>query len=440
MPLSDWRLPHRDAMLARLRQHMHSPGNRLLGLLTIKLCRFREINTTFGYQAGDALLTQLAEQIREHIRPQDELARSGDAEFSLILPDLRMGGQALLAANRVWELAQQSLFTVDGYTVRPQIAMGIALFPEHGQEPEWLLRAADLALAEAQKKGNPYHMHHAELFDTAAAELVLEKELEHALENDQFRLFFQPKINLSSNQFVGTEALIRWQHPTQGLIPPGRFMPLVEKTPLIEPVTLWVLNTALRYRAEWAKKGIPLSVAVNLPTSLLLSPEIVELARQATKIWGACQGELTLEVTESAMMENTKQSLDTLRQLADLGITLAIDDFGTGYSSLAYLKNMPVHELKIDKSFVEKMVSDPSDALIVRAVIDLAHNFNLQVTAEGIEDQTTLDHLQAMGCNYAQGYFLGRPMAPEALEDWIKETPWSRASQAATAKKPKLLS
>ncbi|ABA56875.1 putative bifunctional diguanylate cyclase/phosphodiesterase [Nitrosococcus oceani] len=433
MPLSALPLPQRDVILAKLHQHLQSPHSQLVGLLIIKLCHFREINTAFGYQAGDALLIQFAEHICGHMRPQDELARIGDAEFSLILPSLHTGGQALLAANRVWELAQQYPFTVNGHTPLPHIAMGIALCPEHEKEPELLLRAADLAVAEAQKTGNPYHIYHSQMLATATADLVLEEELEHALENDEFRLFFQPKISFSTNRITGTEALIRWQHPTQGMIPPGKFIPLIEKSALMEPVTLWVLNTALRYRAEWAKKGIPLSVAVNFPPTLLINPEIAELIRQATRIWGTGQGDLILEVTESAVMTDPKRSLETLRHLAALGIELSIDDFGTGYSSLAYLKNMPVNELKIDKSFVDEMAANQGDSLIVQAVTDLGHNFNLRVTAEGIEDQATLEGLREIGCDYGQGYFLGRPMAPQDLENWIKESPWGMAIETATA-------
>ncbi|ADJ29520.1 putative bifunctional diguanylate cyclase/phosphodiesterase [Nitrosococcus watsonii] len=433
MSLPNLPQPQRDTVLARLRHHLQSPHPQLLGLLTIKLCRFREINTTFGYQAGDSLLAQFAEHIREHIRPQDELVRVGDAEFSLILPSLHTGGQALLAANRVWALAQQYPFTVNGHTPLPHVAMGIALCPEHEKEPESLLRAADLALAEAQKTGNPYHIYHSRLLEVARDDLVLEEELEHALENDEFRLFFQPKIAFSTNQIMGTEALIRWQHPTQGMIPPGKFIPLIEKTALIEPVTLWVLNTALRYCAEWAKKGAPLSVAVNFPPTLLINPEIVELVRQALQIWGTRQGGLILEVTESAVMTDPKRSLETLQHLSNLGVKLAIDDFGTGYSSLAYLKNMPVNELKIDKSFVDEMAANQNDSLIVQAVTDLGHNFDLQVTAEGIEDQATLEGLRDIGCDYGQGYFLGRPMAPQNLENWMQESPWGTAIKATTA-------
>jgi EAL domain-containing protein (putative c-di-GMP-specific phosphodiesterase class I) len=300
------------------------------------------------------------------------------------------------------------------------------VFPGQAGNATDLLQAADVALHDAQRTDSGYRVYDQALMERELARADLKGKLKVALDNSDLTLHYQPQIDLQRGMVSGCEALVRWNHRNQGWIRPDLFIPVAEQSDLIDSLTYWSINVALREWFEYCgARAEGASVSVNLSAKLLHSTEIVELVRQAMSIWGAGPGMLVLEVTESAMMVDPNAALDTLKALNDMGVTISIDDFGTGYSSLSYLKKLPVEELKIDKSFVMHMAEDKQDRKIVQAVIDMAHNLDIRVVAEGIENQQSLDMLIGMGCDYGQGYYIARPMALVDLPPWLDNSVWS---------------
>lgn len=416
-PLTD--LPDRRLFLEHLQRYTapRAQDAQRLGLLVVNLHGLRDVNTAFGYAVGDRLLEHCVRRMRAALRPVDVIARIGHNEFGLLLPAIRNAGHATLAATKIIETLRLPC-EIQGRTFHVKIAVGVALFPEHGDDAELLLRCADTALSQAKASHAPLTVYSGEAADLTSSPLILESELEKAIEDGELGLHYQPKIELGSLRMRGSEALVHWNSPARGVVPAGDFIPLAEHSGLIMGLTLWTLNTALRQCARWNAGGNALSVAINLSAHLLQEPELPALVEQAMKIWGVRPGQLLLEITESAMMMDPDKSLDTLRRLRAAGVVISIDDFGTGYSSLAYLSQLPVGELKIDQSFVMRMANQEGDARIVRSVIELAHNFDLAIVAEGIENKTTLDYLTAMGCDYGQGFYLGHPLPAEQITSW----------------------
>ena len=417
-------LPDRGQFFEELnaQQQYHDPNMGVAALLVVNLHRFREINETFGYTLGDELLRTAGQRIRQAVRGSDFVARLGSDEFGVLLPCILSAEHAGLAASKILETIQQAM-TLDGKRFRVRASIGIALYPEHGQQAADVLACAEQALVKARSTHQPQL-----IYDRPApageASLLVEHQLEQALQSGDLVLHLQPKVDLRSANVCGVEALSRLSHQQHGLIQPDRFVPVAEDTGLITPLSLWALNAALRHCAENSMARHACSVAVNLSACVLNDPDVVDLVDRALRIWGVPAPRLVLEITETAMMMEPERSLETLQGLRDLGVNLSIDDFGTGYSSLAYLRRLPVNELKIDKSFVSTMVRNPGDAKIVRSIIDLAHAFDLTVVAEGVEDQATLEQLSTMGCDIAQGYFIARPMPMDDLEQWFEESLW----------------
>jgi EAL domain-containing protein (putative c-di-GMP-specific phosphodiesterase class I) len=298
-------------------------------------------------------------------------------------------------------------------------SIGVALAPVHGNDAATLLQRADVAMYSAKEARSGFEVYDPDRDEYSPRRLMLAAELRHAIERGQLSIHYQPKADLRTNGITGVEALLRWHHPDYGFVPPDEFIPLAEHTGLIRPLTRWVLAASIAQCGTWQRRGLHLNVAVNLSVRALLDvglPEEVEgLLREAAVPPTA----LTLEITESSIMADPARSIGVLNRLADLGIMLSIDDFGTGYSSLSYLKKLPVGEVKVDRSFVMNMSADPDDAVIVRSTIDLAGNLGLRVVAEGVEDQATWDQLTLLGCDAAQGYFLGRPMPVLQLDRWL---------------------
>lgn len=416
------KLPSRAPFFNELQEEIgqFKQAGRPLGLLIISLRRIREINITFGYRVGDRLLEAFAGRVRGILRHADSFRHIGGNDFALLLSSVFNAGHAILAANRIQSLLEQPL-VIDGHTVRAQAVIGIALYPNHAGSAESLMRRAEMALSHALAVNKPYEIFQDEL---PATSLVIESELQRAIESDELVLYYQPKIDMKTRRCSSSEALVRWISPERGFVGPDLFIPVAEATDLITPLTLWTLNTALRNLAEFRGKWGEMSVAVNLSPNCLHEPNMVDLIQQAINVWDAEPGHLVLEVTESAMMHDPRHALAQLQRLHDMGIMLSIDDFGTGYSSLAYMKSLPIDELKIDQAFVRHMMDEEGDAMIVRSTIDLAHNFRHKVVAEGIEDELTFETLANLGCDVGQGYFMGKPMAAEQLEVWMRESPW----------------
>jgi diguanylate cyclase (GGDEF)-like protein/PAS domain S-box-containing protein len=389
-----------------------------LALLLLDLDRFREINDTFGHHWGDTLLQQVGERLRGALRKSDPISRLGGDEFAVLLPNTGDQSGATRAATRILNVLERA-FVVEGHTLNVGASIGIALFPEHGEDLDTLMRRADIAMYAAKRTSGGFAFYQPEQDHHSPDRLLLVGELRQAIENDHLVLHYQPKACFETGRIAHVEALVRWRHPQRGLVPPDQFIPLAEQTGLIRPLCLWVLNAALRQCAHWRDEGIKLHVAVNLSMRNLHDPHLPDAIMKILSQWRLDPTWLEVEITESALAADPTRALEILTRLSDIGVRISIDDFGTGYSSLAYLKRLPADEIKIDKSFVLGMAADENDAAIVRSTIDLGHNLGLKVVAEGIEDQATWDLLESWGCDFAQGYFLSRPLPAPDFASWL---------------------
>ena len=416
-------LPNRAHLLQRTSEAVSDArvADQSVALLLLDLDRFKEVNDSCGHYFGDMILRQLNPRFCGAVRETDLVARLGGDEFAVLLPATDHQ-QAVQIADRV--LARLATpIEVEGQSFEVGASIGIALFPDHGQDASALLQHADVAMYAAKKARTGYEVYSAGRDEASTRRLTLITELRQAIEEGQLRLYHQPKIDLATGRVSGTEALVRWDHPRDGLIPPAEFIPLAEQTGLIRPLCLWVLGTALRHCAGWHAAGFKIGVAVNLAADNLQDPCLCpSLAALLTDLhlppW--C---LTVEITESTMMADPFRSRAIIGWLHEACVRVAIDDFGTGYSSLAYLKDLPVDEVKIDRMFVKDMTHDRQAACITRAVIDLGHNLGQCVVAEGIEDQATQDLLASYGCDMAQGYHFCRPIAADDFLAWMSRTP-----------------
>jgi diguanylate cyclase (GGDEF)-like protein len=395
-----------------------------LALLVVNLCKFRRINIGFGHKAGDFVLDQVYERIRAVLRPDDLLFHVGNDEFAVVLNQLRSPQVTRLAVEKILARIAENIVVGEEALAVAAVA-GAAMFPDHAAGRDELLKAADSALHFAREHQLPYSIYDASTRSEDARIANLKGNFRSALENGDLTLHYQPQLNLQQGVLSGGEALARWYHNQTGWIRPDIFVAIAEKIGLIDSLTYWSLNVALREWFQLSRAFASASVAVNLSAKLLHSPELVPMVERALNIWGASPGSVVLEVTESAMMADPDAALRTLTRLHEMGITLSIDDFGTGYSSLAYLKKLPVAELKIDKSFVMQMAENREDRKIVQSVIDLAHTLDMRVVAEGIENERILNMLVAMGCDYGQGFYIARPMPVSELGEWAVNSPWA---------------
>jgi diguanylate cyclase (GGDEF)-like protein len=388
-------------------------------VLVMDLDRFKEVNDTLGHHSGDVLLQTASSRIRHAVRDSDVVARLGGDEFAVLLP-----GAGRMAAEQIAQRVRHALsqrFNVAGATVDIDASIGIALHPEHAADVEALLQRADLAMYKAKEKRTGVTFYSPEFDQGHPSRLSLLGELRQAIDNEELILHYQPKAALHSGEVTQVEALVRWQRPEHGLVPPGDFIPLAESTGLIKQMSAYVLDTALRQLRGWLDAGLDLTVAVNLSARNLLEGDLPEHVADLLLRRGVPAGRLILEITESTIMEDPQHALAVLTRLSEMGVRLAIDDFGVGYSSLSYLKQLPVDEIKIDRSFVAHMDSEEGDAFIVRSTIDLGRNLGMHVVAEGVETETVWDELTALGCDYAQGWYLGKPMPAAELSAWLSD-------------------
>lgn len=395
-------------------------GESSLALLIVSVDGINRVNTTLGYEAGRRLIAQAAERISSVLRENDTLHRVGEREFAITLPGIFNEGHATLAATKIFGLLSEEPFMVAENSVRLRSFTGIALCPEHAVDEENLLQKADLMLQCCRDLQQNHMVYSPETAAQLSDRWRLENELDDAISSGALELFFQPKVRVRDGRVCGAEALVRWRNKTRGLIPPDLFIQMADRTGRIKPLTWFVVKAGLRQLSEWPDYEDPLSVSVNLTPNIIEDSEIIEVVRDATEIWNIEADRLTLEVTELALMTDPYSSFKILAQLKELGFRISIDDFGTGYSSLAYFKHIPAHELKIDKSFVLRMLHDNSDRIIVQTIIDLAHNFNMQVVAEGVEDGETTEMLKKMGCDYLQGHYFSRPLPQESFLAWLE--------------------
>ncbi len=409
-------LPNRFWLTDRLQQQLEAKrrSNGCLTLMLMDLDHFKEVNDSLGHHTGDQLLRLIGPRLSKLLQQEGgDLARLGGDEFALLFTDVS-GSDAEGIAQRISQSLHRP-FQLQGIKLEIHCSIGIALYPDHGQEPSELLRCADVAMYLAKNSNRAYARYSADLDEHSPRRLALMSELGQAIRDGQMLLHYQPQLDLKLQRIVGFEALVRWQHPLQGLIPPDQFIHLSEMGDLIRPLTLWVLDQALAQWRRWRDQHHHFKVAVNLSTRNLLDEAFPEQVLRLLKKHGAPADSLELEITESALIADPVRVLASLKAIHEFGVTLSIDDFGTGYSSLAYLKELPIHRLKIDMSFVRNMGRDNRDEMIVNSTINLAHNLGLSVVAEGVEDTQVLASLTAMDCDQVQGYYIGAPMTPEQL-------------------------
>lgn len=415
-------LRNRGDFLVLLRSQVKqaTQRNEQLGLVVIDIDGFAQINIANGYTFGNAALRHIAQQLALVAREHDHVARIGDNRFALLLPRVLNAGHVELAVQKLQRLLDIP-FQSRGNRVLLSFTAGAALCPDHASQAGMLLRKAESALASARANGRRYELAaYASDDEEPSQGWQLEMQLDGAIERGELEMYYQPQIRVGDLHPVGAEALMRWDSPLLGMVPPDVFIPLAERTGQIKKLSIWALNTVLRQSSEWRHDWGPLSVAVNMPGELTIHNDLFELAENAMRLWGADHVQLVLELTERSLMDRDK-GLEMLQRLRQLGVKISIDDFGTGYSCLAYFKNIPADELKIDHSFVSALLTDPGSVDITALIIDLAHRFGLRVVAEGVEDQPTFELLKARGCDAVQGYLYGKAMPSETFEQWLRD-------------------
>ncbi|HEX4326578.1 MAG TPA: EAL domain-containing protein [Burkholderiales bacterium] len=407
-------LPNRTRLVEAVHERLRQASP--CSILYLNLDRFALINQTLGHAFGDRVLNAVGRRIRDLLQGDALVARAGGDEFAVLLSNQDPANAEALA--RALAAALERPLVIDDHPVDVGAAIGVAHAPAHAGAADEFLRAADAAMQVAKARRAPFVVFEPEKKRAGEGQLSLLTEMRHAISNNEFALYYQPKINLASGQLSGVEALIRWHHPTLGLRAPDSFIPFAEQTGYIRQLTGEVIRMAAQQAAEWRRAGEPLEIAFNLSPRDLLVPDLPRRIQEAVARFGGVIGDLCCEVTESSAMEDPEIAVERLGALRELGLTIAIDDFGTGYSSLSYLQRLPASGLKIDQSFVRHMNARPQAATIVRSTIELAHSLGLSVTAEGVEDVETLTHLKAWGCDYGQGYFFGRPMPAADFDRW----------------------
>jgi diguanylate cyclase (GGDEF)-like protein/PAS domain S-box-containing protein len=418
-------LPNRNMLYDRLLNAIRTDSGRgkPMALLLMDLDHFKEINDTMGHHRGDLLLKELGSRLKCVLFAPDTVARLGGDEFTVLLPRLAKLEDIHVVIQKIQD-ALKSPFMIEGQPVEVEASIGVALYPDHGENPDSLLQRADVAMYRAKETGSGYLIYDVKFDEHSPRRLALIGELRQAIEKDQLFLHYQPKINLKTKYVIGVEALVRWQHPKYGFVPPDEFILSAEQTGLIHPLARWVLKTAMRQSQAWRQTGLNLPVSVNLSARNLHDSQFPDHLAELLKITGGMPEQLELEITESAIMADPQRALEIITRLRTMGLRLALDDFGIGYSSLAYLKKLPVNTIKIDKSFVIDMAKDEDAAVIVLSTINLAHNLGLKVVAEGVETEKILDKLSTFGCDEAQGYYMSKPLPVDALTRWLKESPW----------------
>jgi diguanylate cyclase (GGDEF)-like protein len=431
-PLTD--LPNRSLFADRVEQALVAAKRSQadVALLLMDLDRFKDINDTLGHQAGDLLLRELAARLSKALRASDTVARLGGDEFALLLPEVRDRHAIEDVVAKVQEAVQRP-FYLQGLPLSVESSIGVAMFPRDGADAKTLLQRADIAMYVAKKGNAPYQAYEASEDEHNLERLRLVGELRRAMDRRELVVYYQPKADLRTGAVVGTEALVRWIHPTRGMVPPDEFIPLAQHTGLIMPMTMYVLDEAIRQCVAWQRQGVNLPVAVNLAPRTLINARLAADVTELLQLYQCAPHMLGFEITETTIMLDPFRALATLRQLNEMEVRLAIDDFGTGYSSLAYLKRLPVDEVKIDKTFISNMALDPDDTAIVRSTIDLARNLGLDVVAEGVETEEVRLQLLALGCDIMQGYLLSRPLPGDELLRWLKGERPPTASSAAVS-------
>jgi len=418
-------LPNRKFLLETLDTVLaeaDSGHGRRVGLFLLDMDRFKEVNDTLGHQMGDRLLGHVAARIRGALRPSDVVARLGGDEFAVLLPSIPDAAGAIEVAARI-QAALSEPYNFEGVLLELEASIGIALYPDHGADASQLQRSADVAMYLAKDERTGIEVYSAEKDQNSTTRLGLLGSLRQGIEGGQLELHYQPKVALGSGAVVGVEALVRWRHPYRGLVFPDEFIPLAERSGLMHRLTAHVVDTALEQAARWWAVGLEIPVAVNVSARDLHGTMLAETVGRGLARHGLPAAALRLELTERVLMSEPARVADTLGALERLGVQLSLDDFGTGYSSLVLLQRLPVSEIKIDRSFVKRLLTSPDDTKIVRSIIDLAHALGIEAVAEGVETQEVWDLLDELGCDSAQGWYASRPMPAERATEWLLRHP-----------------
>lgn len=415
-------LPNRALVLERVQQRIHNARRetKTFAILMMDINRFKEVNDTLGHDVGDELLKGVSSRINGLLREVDTFGRLGGDEFVFVLPGADIE-DAVLIADRI-KTVLGAPFEINNHNLFVQASFGIVVYPQHGIDVSELLKHADVAMYVAKRGHSDYFVYDPAEDMNSPRRLRQVSELRHAVLENEMALLYQPQVDLASGRVIGVEALARW--PYKGVVvSPSEFIPVLEQTGLIrEFTTTWLLNTALRQLSEWKRSGIKTSMSVNFSVINFRDPNLPALLSEMMREWQVGEGELIVELTESAFIQDPAHFLETVTRFEAMGVDLSIDDFGTGYSSLSYLKKLPVREIKIDRSFVQDMTRDKDDAVIVESTIDLAHNLGMRVVAEGVETEEILERLLGLGCDVAQGYHIGRPQAAaDCLELFLQQ-------------------
>ena len=397
-------------------------ADRQCAVVVVDLDGFKEINDSLGHAAGDELLVELSRRLESALRTSDTVARLGGDEFGVLLAEINSRDDVLHAVDRMKSAIEEPV-ALQGLSLSLEASIGIAVYPEDGDEVESLLRAADGAMYLAKDEKSGWAFYDASRIRLGTPRVTLMGELRRALDQRELVLYYQQKAILADGQVHAVEALLRWQHPQRGLVPPDEFIPMAQQTGLIKPLTLYVVDAALRQCRDWLDAELRLAIAVNLSARNLVDAGFPDQVAGLLERWDIEPALLEFEITESAMLTDPGRTRLVLERLSDRGLRLSLDDFGTGYSSLAYLKRLPVSEIKVDRSFVMNMDQDEDDATIVRSTIDLGRNLGLDVVAEGVENEQVWDSLRALGCTAAQGYYLSRPVPAQELRVWLAQRP-----------------
>ena len=412
-------LANRTLLSDRLKQAIASARRfgKLVAVLLLDLDDFKGVNDSLGHEAGDALLQAVARRLRAAVRESDTVARLGGDEFVIVMPDLAIADDVVIVASKILALLSQG-FSTGGEEIHIGGSIGISLYPHDGEHEDVLMKNVDLAMYHVKQGGRAgYHFFTEELNLRNQARHVLRMELRHALSRGELVLHYQAKVDTQTRRLVGAEALVRWQHPLRGMIPPADFIPFAEESGLILPIGDWVMRTACQQNVTWQTAGLPaIRIAVNLSACQFGHHDLVGQVRQVLRDTRMDPQYLELELTESVLVQEAEQAVPTLSRLNDIGIKLSLDDFGTGYSSLNYLRRFPLDNLKIDRSFISGMTSNAHDAIIVKAVIALAHNLKLRAIAEGVETREELDLLAALGCDEIQGFYFSKPLPADEFK------------------------
>lgn len=426
-------LPNR-VLLANRIEHalMAAPrSNSVVALLLLDLDRFKEVNDTLGHHIGDLLLRDLAQQLTIPVRAGDTVARLGGDEFAILLPTVRDANEALYLADRIMEVFRSPMQLQDGLQLDVGCSIGVALSPQHAEESSKLMQCADVAMYAAKAGPRKIILYDPAKDTNSLRQLTLSGELRQAIHGGLLSMEYQPQLDLRRQTIRSVEGLARWRHPSLGYVPPDEFITHAEQAGIIRDLTQWTLQEGLDQLGRWQAAGIDLSLAINISARLLQDNYVSDLLRELLQQYPIDTRKLTYEITESALVVDPEAARKTLFLLADLGVNLSIDDFGTGYSSLSYLQQLPLNELKIDKSFVFGLLDSFNDGVIVRSTIDLAHNLGLSVVAEGVESLEHIEMLASLDCDVVQGFCISPALTPTMLDQWMVATNWSIARKAA---------